>query len=32
MRNIIVSKEVTLDVVMEDPGGAQDFKHGGWSF
>ena len=23
---------VSLDGVMEDPGGAEDFKHGGWSF
>jgi len=23
---------VSLDGVMEDPGGAENFKHGGWSF
>src|ERR1700726_194377 len=32
MRKIIVSEYVTLDGVMEDPGGAEGFKHGGWSF
>ncbi|MGH2493522.1 MAG: dihydrofolate reductase family protein [Ktedonobacteraceae bacterium] len=32
MRKIIVSEYVTLDGVMEDPGGAEGFKYGGWSF
>ena len=32
MRKIIVSEFVTLDGVIEDPGGAEGFKHGGWSF
>ena len=32
MRKIIVSEFVTLDGVMEDPGGAEGFKHGGWTF
>jgi dihydrofolate reductase len=32
MGRIIVSEFVSLDGVMEDPGGAEDFKHGGWSF
>jgi dihydrofolate reductase len=32
MRRVIVSEFVTLDGVMEDPGGAEGFKHGGWSF
>ncbi len=32
MRKVMVSSFVTLDGVMEDPGGAQGFKHGGWSF
>jgi dihydrofolate reductase len=32
MRKIIVSEYVTLDGVIEDPGGAEGFKHGGWSF
>ena len=31
MRNVIVSEFVTLDGVMEDPGGAEGFEHGGWS-
>src|SRR2546430_3746117 len=30
MRKVIVSEYVTLDGVMEDPGGAEGFKHGGW--
>lgn len=32
MGRIIVTEFVSLDGVMEDPGGAEDFKHGGWSF
>src|SRR5258708_23794050 len=32
MRKVIVSEYVTLDGIMEDPGGAEGFKHGGWSF
>jgi dihydrofolate reductase len=28
----VVTEFVSLDGVMEDPGGAEDFKHGGWSF
>src|SRR3989440_2348269 len=32
MRKIIVSEFVTLDGVMEDPGGAEGFKYGGWTF
>ena len=32
MRKIIVSEFVTLDGVFEDPGGAENTKHGGWSF
>ena len=32
MRKVIVSEFVTLDGVIEDPGGAEGFKHGGWSF
>lgn len=31
MRKVIVSMFVTLDGVMEDPGGAEKFKHGGWT-
>jgi dihydrofolate reductase len=29
---IVVTEFVSLDGVMEDPGGAENFKHGGWSF
>jgi dihydrofolate reductase len=32
MRKVVVSEYVSLDGVMEDPGGAEGFKHGGWSF
>ncbi len=31
MRRVIVSEYVTLDGVVEDPGGAEGFEHGGWS-
>jgi dihydrofolate reductase len=29
---IVVTEFVSLDGVMEDPGGVEGFKHGGWSF
>jgi dihydrofolate reductase len=29
---IVVTEFVSLDGVMEDPGGAEDFDYGGWSF
>ncbi len=32
VRKVVVSEFVTLDGVMEDPGGAEGFAHGGWSF
>jgi dihydrofolate reductase len=32
MGRIVVSEFVSLDGVMEDPGGSEDFKHGGWTF
>src|SRR5258706_9220950 len=32
MRKVIVSEFVTLDGVMEDPGGGEGTTHGGWSF
>jgi dihydrofolate reductase len=32
MGRIVVTEFVSLDGVMEDPGGAEDYKHGGWSF
>jgi dihydrofolate reductase len=32
MGRIVVSEFVSLDGVVEDPGGSEDFKYGGWSF
>jgi dihydrofolate reductase len=32
MANIVVTEFMSLDGVIEDPGGAEDFKYGGWSF
>jgi dihydrofolate reductase len=32
MGRIVVTEFVSVDGVMEDPGGAEDFKHGGWAF
>ena len=32
MGKIIVTEFVSLDGVIEDPGGAEDFKYGGWTF
>lgn len=32
MGSLVVSEFVTLDGVMEDPGGAEGFEHGGWAF
>ena len=32
MRKIIVAEFVSLDGVIEDPGGAEDYPHGGWTF
>jgi dihydrofolate reductase len=32
MRRIVVTEFITLDGVIEDPGGAEGFRHGGWSF
>src|SRR6188472_687026 len=32
MARIVVTEFISLDGVMEDPGGAEDFKHGGWTF
>src|SRR5947207_4413515 len=31
MGKIVVTEFVSLDGVMEDPGGAEDFEHGGWT-
>ena len=32
MGKLVVSEFVTVDGVMEDPGGGEDFQHGGWAF
>jgi dihydrofolate reductase len=32
MGRVVVTEFVTLDGVFEDPGGAESFEHGGWSF
>src|SRR5436190_22709841 len=32
MGRIVVTEFISLDGVIEDPGGAEDYKHGGWSF
>jgi dihydrofolate reductase len=32
MGRIVITEFVSLDGVMEDPGGAEGYKHGGWTF
>ena len=32
MGRIVVTEFVSLDGVLEDPGGGESFRHGGWSF
>src|SRR3954454_3348436 len=32
MAKLVVSQFITADGVVEDPGGAEDFEHGGWAF
>ena len=32
MGRIVVTEFASLDGVIEDPGGSENFKHGGWSF
>ena len=32
MGRIVVTEFVSVDGVMEDPGGAEDYKNGGWAF
>jgi dihydrofolate reductase len=32
MGRIVVSEFVSLDGIMEDPGGAENYDHGGWAF
>ena len=32
MGKVVITEFVSLDGVMEDPGGAEDYQHGGWTF
>jgi dihydrofolate reductase len=32
MGKVVVTEFISLDGVIEDPGGAEDYEHGGWSF
>ncbi len=32
MGKVVVSQFITLDGVVEDPGGSEEFEHGGWAF
>src|SRR5689334_24546587 len=32
MGNLVVTEFVSLDGVFEDPGGAEDYEYGGWTF
>ena len=32
MGRIVVTEFISLDGVVEDPGGSENFRHGGWSF
>jgi dihydrofolate reductase len=32
MGKIVITEFISLDGVVEDPGGSEDFKHSGWSF
>jgi dihydrofolate reductase len=32
MGRIVVTEFISIDGVVEDPGGSEDFKYGGWSF
>src|SRR3954466_879547 len=32
MGKIVITEFISLDGVVEDPGGAEDFKYGGWTF
>src|ERR671939_652941 len=32
MGKFVVTEFISIDGVVEDPGGAEDFKYGGWSF
>jgi dihydrofolate reductase len=32
MGKVVVTEFISLDGVVEDPGGAEDYRHGGWTF
>src|SRR5207237_2917843 len=32
MGKLVVTEFVSIDGVLEDPGGAEDYEHGGWTF
>ncbi|HEY3552442.1 MAG TPA: dihydrofolate reductase family protein [Solirubrobacterales bacterium] len=32
MGKLVVTEFISLDGVVEDPGGAEDYRHGGWTF
>jgi dihydrofolate reductase len=32
MGNVVISEFMTVDGVLDDPGGAEGFEHGGWAF
>ena len=32
MGKLVITEFVSLDGVMEDPGGAESYEHGGWTF
>jgi dihydrofolate reductase len=32
MGRIVVTEFISVDGIVEDPGGSEDFKHGGWAF
>ncbi len=32
MSKLVVSQFITIDGVVEDPGGSEEFEHGGWAF
>src|SRR4051812_10761496 len=32
MGRIVITEFISLDGVVEDPGGAEDFRYGGWTF
>src|SRR3954470_5556418 len=32
MARIVATEFISLDGVIEDPGGSEDYRHGGWSF